>query len=69
MRDPPRGWWNRGRRVIISDEQGDKVQILRGTKTILRNREHEKTNVQFLGNRGTSQFISGLVGPQMYVTL
>ena len=48
----PVGWGKRGRRVIISDEQGDKGQILRGTKTILRNREHEKTNVQFLGEQG-----------------
>ena len=31
----------------------------RGTKTILGNREHKKTNFLFLGNRGTSQFISG----------
>ena len=46
------GWGKRGRRVIISDEQGDKGQILRGTRTILRNREHEKTNVQFLGEQG-----------------
>ena len=31
----------------------------RGTKTILGNRELKKTNVRFLGNRGTSKFISG----------
>ena len=30
-----------------------------GTKTILGNREHKETNFRFLGNRGTSQFISG----------
>ena len=29
------------------------------TKTIFGNREHMKTNFQFVGNRGTSQFISG----------
>ena len=34
----------------------------RGTKTILGNREHKKTNFRFLGNRGTSQFISGEQG-------
>ena len=39
--------------------QGNKDQNLRGTKTILGNREHKKTNFRFLGNRGTSQFISG----------
>ena len=31
-------------------------------KTILGNREHKKTNFRFLGNRGTSQFISGEQG-------
>ena len=31
----------------------------RGAKTILRNREHIKTNLRFLGNRGASQLISG----------
>ena len=35
---------------------------MRGTKTILENREHKKTNFRFLGNRGTSQFISGEQG-------
>ena len=40
---------NRGNRAFISGEQGNKGQILRGTKTIL-------------GNRGTSQFISGEQG-------
>ena len=35
---------------------------MRGTKTILGNREHKKTNFRFLGNRGTIQFISGEQG-------
>ena len=48
--------------VFISGEKGNKGQILRGTKTILGNREHKKTNFRFLGNRGTSQFISGEQG-------
>ena len=30
--------------------QGNKGQILRGTKTILENREHKKTTYRFLGN-------------------
>ena len=34
----------------------------RGTKTILGNREHKKTNFRFLGNSGTSHFISGEQG-------
>ena len=34
----------------------------RGTKTILGNGKHKKTNFRFLGNRGTSQFISGEQG-------
>ena len=34
----------------------------RGAKTILRNREHIKTNLLFLGNRGASQLISGEQG-------
>ena len=60
---------NPGKGAFISGEQGNKGnffrgtfilgQSLRGTKTILGNREHKKTNFQFLGNRGTSQFISG----------
>ena len=53
---------NRGNREFISGEQGNKGQILRGTKTILGNREHKKTNFRFLRNRGTSQFISGEQG-------
>ena len=40
-------------------EQGKKSQILRGTQIILGNMEHKKTNFRILGNRGTSQFISG----------
>ena len=35
---------------------------MRGTKTILGNREHKKTNFRFWGKRGTSQFISGEQG-------
>ena len=33
-----------------------------GTKTILGNREDKKTNFRFLGNRGTSKFLSGEQG-------
>ena len=60
---PSQGFWGTGgKRAFISGEQGNKGQILRGTKTILGNREHKKTNFRFLGNRGTSQFISGEQG-------
>ena len=43
-------------------EQRPSFEGNRGTKTILGNREHKKTNFRFLGNRGTSQFISGEQG-------
>ena len=42
-------------------EQRPNVEGNRGTKTILGNREHKKTNFR-LGNRGTCQFISGEQG-------
>ena len=53
---------NRGKRVFISGEQRPNFEGNRGTKTILGIREHKKTNFRFLGNRGTSQFISGEQG-------
>ena len=53
---------NRGNRAFISGEQRSNFEGNRGTKTILGNREHKKTNFQFLENRGTSQFISGEQG-------
>ena len=43
-------------------EQSSNFEGNRGTKTILGNREHKKTNFRFLGNRGTSHFISGEQG-------
>ena len=57
---------NRGNRVFISGEQGNKGQILRGTGEQRQYRGTgniiKKTNFLFLGNRGTSQFISGEQG-------
>ena len=49
---------NRGSRAFISGEreQMPNFEGNSGTKTILGNREHKKTNFRFLGNRGTSQF-------------
>ena len=61
----PGVWGNRGKRVFISGEQGNKdsnFEVNRGTKTILGNREHKKQSFDFFGNRGTSQFISGEQG-------
>ena len=39
-----------------------KFEGNRGTKTILGNREHNETNVRYLGNKETSQFILGEQG-------
>ena len=65
---------NRGKRVFISGEQGNKGQILRGAgeqRQYLGTGNIKKTTFRFLGNRGTTQFISGeqenrypLGGPQ-----
>ena len=66
-RGPPSGFGEQGKRAFISGEQGNKGQILRGTKKIVGNREHKKTNFRFLRNRGTRQFISGKQG-NMYPT-
>ena len=61
---PSQGFWGTGEQGhLFQGNRGTKKgQILRGTKTILGNREHKKTNFRFLGNRGTSQFISGEQG-------
>ena len=58
---PPTAWvlGNMGKGHLF---QGNKGQSLRGTTTILGNREHKKTNFRFRGDRGTSQFISGEQG-------
>ena len=49
---------------MVLGNWGSKGKFLgeQGTKTILGNMEHKKTNFRFLGNRGTSQFISGEQG-------
>ena len=61
-RGPPRGFGEQGKRVFISGEQRPNFEGNRGTKTILGNREHKKTNFRFWGNRRSSQFISGEQG-------
>ena len=43
-------------------EQRPNFEGNRGTKTILGNREHKKAIFRFLGNRGTSEFLSGEQG-------
>ena len=65
MMRPSRGFGGTGERGIYfrgTGEQMSNFEGNRGTKTILENREHKKTNFRFLGNRGTSQFISGEQG-------
>ena len=52
-RCPPKGFREQGKRVFF---QGNRGQVLRGTKTIFWNREHKKTIFDFWG---TSQIISG----------
>ena len=59
------GVWGTGEKGIYfrgTGEQRSNCEGNRGTKTILGNREHKKTNFRFWGNRGTSQFISGEQG-------
>ena len=63
---PSQGFWGTGGEKGIyfwgiGEERPNYVGN-RGTKTILGNREHKKTKFRFLGNRVTSQFISGKQG-------
>ena len=58
---PSQGFWEQGKKGIHfmgTGEQRQNFEGNRGTKTILGNREHKKTNFRLLGNRGTNQFIS-----------
>ena len=62
---PSRGFREQGKKGIYfrgTGEQRPNFEGNRGTKTILKNREYKETNFRFLGNRGTSQFISGEQG-------
>ena len=62
---PPRGFGEQGKKDIYfrgTWEQRSNFEGNKGTKTILGNREHKKTNFWFFGNRETSQFISGEQG-------
>ena len=62
---PSQGFGEQGNQGIYfrgTGEQRSNFEENRGTKTILGNREHKKTNFRFFGNRGTSQFISGEQG-------
>ena len=64
-RGPPWGFGEQGKKDFYfggTGEQRPNFEGNRGTKTILGNREHKKTNFRFLGNWGTSQFISGEQG-------
>ena len=53
---------NRGTRAFISGEQGNKGQILRGTKTILGNREHRKQIFGFWGTGEQANLFQGNKG-------
>ena len=53
---------DRGTREFISGEQGNKGQILRGTKTILGNREHKKQMFDFLGTGEQANLFQGKKG-------
>ena len=57
-----RGTGETGHLFQGTGEQRLNFEGNRGTKTILGNREHKKTNFRFLGNMGTNQFISGEQG-------
>ena len=62
---PSQGFGEQGKKGIYFRRTGEprpNFEGNRGTKTILGNMEHKKTNFRFLGNRGTSQFISGEQG-------
>ena len=53
---------NKGIYFRETGEQRPNFEGNRGTKTIFGNRKHKKTHFRFLGNMGTSQFISGEQG-------
>ena len=62
MMRPSHGFWGTGEKGIYFRGTEEQRPNFEGKKTILRNREHKKTNFRFLGNMGTSQFISGEQG-------
>ena len=62
---PAQGFCETGQKGISFRGTGDQRPNFEGNrekKKILGNREHKKTNFRFLGNRETSQFISGEQG-------
>ena len=54
--------WFLGTGAFISGEQGNKDQILRGTKTILGNMEHKKTIFDFWGTGEQANLFQGTKG-------
>ena len=54
--------------AFVTGEQRQKFEGNRGTKTILWNREHKKTNFQFLGNRGKSQYFFSQITEKTLIT-
>ena len=62
---PSQGFWGTGENGIYfrgTGEQRPNFEGNRGTKTILGNREHNKTNFQFLGNREQANLFQGNKG-------
>ena len=53
---------NRGNMSFISGEQGNKGQLLRGTMTILGNREYKKTIFDFWGTGEQANLFQGNKG-------
>ena len=61
MMRPSQGFFGTGKRGIYfrgTGKQRPNFEGNRVTNTILGKSDHKKTNFRFLGNRGTSQFIS-----------
>ena len=56
--------WFGGTGHLFQGNRGTKTKFLgeQGNKDNIGNKEHKKTNLQFLGNTRTSQFISGEQG-------
>ena len=65
MRGPPRGFGEQGKRGIYfrgTGEQRSNFEGNRGTKTILGNREHKKTNFRFFGTGEQANLFQGNKG-------
>ena len=59
---PSLGFWGTGERAFTSVEQGNKGHTFRGTNTKLGNREHKKSNFEFLGTGKQANLLQGNKG-------